>query len=53
MQVVKMLGNHTIVQFIRVIHESLFLNEIAKPELSFTESESWEWNIANILNLYN
>lgn len=36
----KMLGDHAIVQFIRITSESLFLNEIAKPQLGFTESES-------------
>lgn len=35
-----MLGDHAIVQFIRITSESLFLNEIAKPQLGFTESES-------------
>lgn len=41
-QVVESSGDHTIVQLIRITSESLFLNETARSQLSFTQSESLE-----------
>lgn len=51
-QVVESSGDHTIMQLIRITSESLFLNETARSQLSFTQSESFG-NLGNFLKFCN
>lgn len=52
-QVVKVLWDHAIVQFVRITTESLFLNEIARPHLVLPNQNLQEWNLGNFLKFCN